>query len=254
LIDLNSIVSSMIALTGALTTVRATTGKTVTIHGQLPPTGFNGQGGLLGQGNVGGIAAALTVSAASPYYPLSLTYVTDNATTTYEFGSWGKQANLPSVRGALALPNNFFGGAPSEPQTVTEANLETALTAAKAYYTENGQTYSGLDARTFRQIDGSLTIVPGSQAPNGSNSASLASQPQSAEVAAWSAANKTCYAIIDITDTGTVDGLAGPGTLFASLAGHPRSSCKADTFAGRSRTAGSVASTNGWAGSSAGAP
>ena len=122
--------------------------------------------------------------------------------------TFDSQSEIPGVLvSVIAFPTPPV---PAEPGTAPE-NLQKALTGAKTFYTQNNQTYSGLDATTFAGIDTGLTVIAGNVSSTKSNVISLLvpSSGTVARLAAWDGSH-TCLAIIDITDSSTLEGFGCP--------------------------------------------
>jgi hypothetical protein len=132
----------------------------------------------------------------------------------------------------LVSPNGFptLPSKPSNPGPPTQY-LQTALTGAKTYYTQNNQSYSGLDASTFAAVDTGLVGVAGNVAAikPGYVSIQVPTGGTVVLLAAWDG-SATCLAIVDITDTTTVEGFGGPATIYVSLAQATKAECSALTF------------------------
>src|SRR5487761_1377206 len=60
---------------------------------------------------------------------------------------------------AIAIPT-FLSVTKSANDTAAQSNLQTALTAAKTYYTQNNQTYSGIQ-QGFTAIDAGVGYLTG---------------------------------------------------------------------------------------------
>jgi hypothetical protein len=84
--------------------------------------------------------------------------------------------------------------------TAAESNLQTALTGAKTYYTEYNQSYSGLDARTWANLDTDLTAVFGGSS-TGPSVISIRTEDQGAvvELTALAPLAGGCFGILDVT-------------------------------------------------------
>jgi hypothetical protein len=144
----------------------------------------------------------------------------------------------------VAIPT-FINVAKSAANSATQSNLQTAVTAARTYYTQNGQSFSGLDPTTFAAIDTGLTAVGGSTASNGPKTVSISSSSNYVVLAAWSNAS-TCWSIIDIVDSTTLEGYAGPVTIYLTSPAVTEAECSAATFNSASAISGAVISWNGF--------
>jgi prepilin-type N-terminal cleavage/methylation domain-containing protein len=162
---------------------------------------------------------------------------------------------------AIAIPT-YLSVTNSATDTSAQSNLLTALTGAKAYYTEQKQSYSGLcytpscgggTANSgFIGIDTGLSSVSGSPAGGGSSSGSHVVSLYSVSgsllvVTAWSQGPHNCWGIIDSTVAAGVDGQAALyGTMFVEDPNVLASVCKGSLFAGLSKVAGSKWSLSGF--------
>jgi hypothetical protein len=252
LVNLGSVVASMVALSGPVTetAVTGTSGSTVTLHGLLPQTSLNQNGGIDGSSDISGVAATLAVSTRAPFYPVEASYSSGGLTRTFRYLSWGKQVSLPSIRGAVAMPKDLFGpgGSPSStssPDSAIQSDLQTALTATEAFYTENN-TFRGLSRNSLKTMDADLDWVSGRTASTGPTSISVYARAQSVVVAAWSPSTGDCLAIVNILDNSVVDGATGPKAIFTERSTQPPTACRAIAFAGRRQTQSSVTSATGF--------
>jgi type IV pilus assembly protein PilA len=109
---------------------------------------------------------------------------------------------------AIAIPT-FLSVTKSANVTAAESNLQTAFTAAKTYYTQQNQTYSGLQGG-FAAIDTGLTSVISTTGSAGPNSVSIGSGAQYVVMTAWSSSNQQCFGLLDVTAAGAYTGTAWP--------------------------------------------
>jgi len=150
---------------------------------------------------------------------------------------------------AIAIPT-FLSVTKSANDTAAQSNLQTALTGAKAYYTQQQQSYSGVcylgncgNAANsgFQGIDTGLSSVTASVNSTGPHVVSLDNVPLKSGsllvVVAWAQGTQNCWGIIDSTAPNSVDGQTNfTGTMFAEDANVPTSLCKAGLFAGAAKT------------------
>jgi type IV pilus assembly protein PilA len=145
---------------------------------------------------------------------------------------------------AIAIPT-FLSVTKSANDTAAQSNLQTALTGAKTYYTENNQTYTGVFGG-FGAIDTGLSAITGTAASTGPHVISMDAASGSLVVmVAWAAGTQNCWGIIDSTASNSVDGqVAFTGTLYAEDLNVASSVCKGTVFAGAAKVGKS--STNGF--------
>jgi type IV pilus assembly protein PilA len=138
---------------------------------------------------------------------------------------------------AIAIPT-FLSVTKGANNTAAQANLQSAMTGAKAYYTEaNGQqSYSGIDVgyangpSTISQLAGAPVFVSGG-ASTGVNFVSISTQQNGSadalEMTAWSKGTQNCWIIINLASPqGTaVLGETQPGTYYAVDQDVPSASC-----------------------------
>ncbi len=241
----SSFLDTFVALTGTITRVPGPANSTdVFLRGTVR------QSSVLGtQADAG----TLEISGAAPFYPVKLSYTDPNAgSQVYAFSGWGEHVAATAPSGPISPPPNLFGQPPGGSSggagdVATESNLQTALTGAKVYYTENNQTYAGLDPSTFASIDTGLTAVPGSQPSTAANVVSLSSSATWVVLAGWSPATHDCLAIVDATAAARLDGAQRLGTYYLRTPGATEASCRAATYAGAGLAAGATKiSTNGF--------
>ena len=134
---------------------------------------------------------------------------------------------------AIGLPT-FLSTTKTANITSAQANLQTALTGANAYYTDGNQTYSGVNlggnpnVSDISQIDTGLTFVSGSNSTN-LNIVSLWTDGSSSLVlAAYARGAKDCWYVIDLkTPSPTVWGGLGDGTYYSVTSAVDASTCVA---------------------------
>jgi len=131
------------------------------------------------------------------------------------------------------------GGSASAP-----SNVQTALTASKTYYLENGESYTGLDPTTFAALGTGLKAVDGTTHSSGPGVISLLASNTYVVLAAWGSGK--CWSIIDITDSTTLEGFTGPGTIYVTSPDVTKGKCSAATFNSTSAIPGAVVSTSGF--------
>ena len=109
---------------------------------------------------------------------------------------------------AIGLPT-FLSTTKTANTTSAQANLQTALTGANVYFTDDHQTYSGVNVggnpnvSDISQIDTGLTFVSGSNSTN-LNIVSLWTDGSSSLVlAAYAKGTRDCWYIIDLRTAGT---------------------------------------------------
>lgn len=136
---------------------------------------------------------------------------------------------------AIAIPT-FLSVTKSANDTAAQSNLQTALTGAKTFYTQNNQTYSGVYTG-FAAVDTGLSTVPVTTNSTGPHIVSLGiptagSSGSEVAMAALASGTGNCWAIVDLTSGGSALGFTGPGTLYAenkSASGSP-AACNANLF------------------------
>ena len=133
---------------------------------------------------------------------------------------------------AIALPT-FLSTTASANKTSAQANLQTALTASDAYYTEANQTYQGIDSvsgnpniSNISAVDTGLNFVSGSNS-TGINSVSLWTDNSTSLVfAAFSAGTRDCWYVIELkAPSSSVWSGLGTGTYYAVDQGVGSAAC-----------------------------
>jgi type IV pilus assembly protein PilA len=135
---------------------------------------------------------------------------------------------------AVAIPT-FLSTTKTANSTTAQSNLQTALTGANAYWTEEGQTYAGIDVAgntdvsNISQIDTGVNYVSGANS-TGLNVVSLwTDKSTSLVLSAYSPATHDCWTVIDLkgVPSSPVWGLSAMGTYYARDAGVAASDCLA---------------------------
>jgi prepilin-type N-terminal cleavage/methylation domain-containing protein len=135
---------------------------------------------------------------------------------------------------AVAIPT-FLSTTKTANSTTAQSNLQTALTGANAYWTEEGQTYSGIDVAgnttvsNISQIDTGVNYVSGANS-TGLNVVSLwTDKSTSLVLSAYSPATHDCWTVIDLkgVPSSPVWGLSTMGTYYARDAGVTAGDCMA---------------------------
>ena len=142
---------------------------------------------------------------------------------------------------AIAIPT-FLSATKSASDTAAQANLQTALTSSKAYFSEASasQSYSGIlvantKVSTVSQITSALTYYSGSNS-TGLNTVSLSTAGAGAanalELTAWAPGTHNCWIVVDLNSPQAAPGVLGEtriGTYYAVDMAVPASSCIAGT-------------------------
>ena len=133
---------------------------------------------------------------------------------------------------AIAIPT-FLSTTASANRTSAEANLQTALTGADAYYTQAKQTYAGIDEASttvsnISAVDTGLTFVSGTNS-TGQNVISLWTDGSTSLIlAAASPATQECFYLIDLKAPATIWGNSlGTGDYYAVNKGVGDATCTA---------------------------
>ncbi|MGD0945493.1 MAG: prepilin-type N-terminal cleavage/methylation domain-containing protein [Acidimicrobiales bacterium] len=134
---------------------------------------------------------------------------------------------------AIAIPT-FLSTAKTANSTAAQANLQTALTGANAYWTEEGQTYSGIDSAGNPTVSNISDIDTGVNYVSGTNSSGLnvvslwTDGSTSLVMSAYAPGTHDCWSIVDLkAPSSTVWGGLGMGTYYALDAGVPAGDCVA---------------------------
>ncbi len=158
---------------------------------------------------------------------------------------------------AIAIPT-FLSTTKNASDTAAQANLQSSLTGAKAYYTEtNGQqSYSGIDVATgngqstISQLAGAPVFVSGGPS-TGVNFVSISTQQNGSadalEMTAWSKGTENCWIIVSLSapQTTAVLGETATGTYYAVDPNVPSASCIAGTGTTFTNWPGSVVAQTG---------
>ncbi|MGD0442294.1 MAG: prepilin-type N-terminal cleavage/methylation domain-containing protein [Acidimicrobiales bacterium] len=134
---------------------------------------------------------------------------------------------------AIAIPT-FLSTTKTANSTTAQANLQTALTGANAYWTESNQSYSGIDVSgnpnvsNISEIDTGVNYVSGTNS-SGLNVVSLWTDGSTSLVlSAYAPGTHDCWSIIDLkAPSSTVWGGLGMGTWYARDAGVAPGDCMA---------------------------
>ena len=152
---------------------------------------------------------------------------------------------------AVAIPT-FLSTTKNAGKTSAQANLQTALTSADAYWTSANQSFAGIDtgANTavsdISAIDTGMSFVSGTAANStGLNVVSIwTDQSTSLVLAAYSPGPRNCYYIIEMkAPSNAVWGGLGMGTWFSVVPSVDASTCVAQ---GTTPTGAVAPQTGGW--------
>ena len=135
---------------------------------------------------------------------------------------------------AVAIPT-FLTATKAANSTTAQANMQTALTGANAYWTEEGQSYSGIDVAGNPNVSNISEIDTGVNYVSGTNSSGLnvvslwTDKSTSLVLSAYSPATHDCWTVIDLkgVPSSPVWGLSAMGTYYARDAGVAASDCLA---------------------------
>ena len=151
---------------------------------------------------------------------------------------------------AIAIPT-FLSVTKNANDTAAQANLQTALTGAKSYFTQQNQTYTGIaGAGGITSIDVGLSFVTTATPSTGPNVISLDKVSGSTLVmVTWAKGTQNCWGVVDVT-AGVVGGIDGQsatftGTIYAEDKDVPSGTCVGSLFAGGGKTG--LSSTTGFA-------
>jgi type IV pilus assembly protein PilA len=140
---------------------------------------------------------------------------------------------------AIAIPT-FLSVTKAANDTAAQANLQTTLTGAKTWFTQNNQTYTGVN---FKSVDINVSTVAGKTSSDSVVSYATSADGGTIGLEAWSATN-VCWGIVDTT-TGN-----NPGTTYFAVTNVTSTT---GCTAAASVPAGAKTSTNGF-GSITGVP
>jgi type IV pilus assembly protein PilA len=160
---------------------------------------------------------------------------------------------------AIAIPT-YLSVTNGASDSAAQSNLLTALTGAKAYYSEQQQSYSGVCYLSncgnaansgLQGIDTGLSSVTGTYASTGAHIVSfqnvVGNRGSLLVITAWSQGSHNCWAIIDSTAPNSVDGQTSfLGTMFAEQPNVQSATCKGTLFQGSAKVAGSKSSLTGF--------
>jgi type IV pilus assembly protein PilA len=133
---------------------------------------------------------------------------------------------------AIAIPT-FLSTTASATRTSSQANLQTALTAADAYFTEANQTYQGIDStNNDSSISNISALATGMNFVSGSSSTGIDSvslwtdNSNSVVLASYSAGTQDCWYVIDLkAPSASVWGGLTTGTYYAVDKGVGTAAC-----------------------------
>ncbi len=134
----------------------------------------------------------------------------------------------------MAIPI-FLTVTKSANNTTVQANLQTALTGANAYWTQEGQTYSGIDSSGNQAVSNLSDIDTGVNYVSGTNSSGLnvvslwTDGSTSLVLSAWAPGTHDCWSILDLKAPATIWGQSlDMGTYYALDANVAAADCVAD--------------------------
>lgn len=142
---------------------------------------------------------------------------------------------------AIAIPT-FLSTTKEANNTAVQANLQLAFTGAKTFYTNEGQTYSGIlggagvtGVSDIQQIDTGLSYVTSSTGSSGSHQVSVfpGNGGTYLVMAAWAPGTQLCWVLLDIPtpQTTAVQGHSSAiGTWFMLYRGGVQANCAAANF------------------------
>ena len=103
---------------------------------------------------------------------------------------------------AIAIPT-FLSVTKNANDTAAQANLQTALTGAKSYYTQQNQTYTNimnLTTSNIISIDVGLSFVTAAAPSSGPQVVSIDNVNGSRLVmVAWAKGTRNCWGVVDVT-------------------------------------------------------
>jgi type IV pilus assembly protein PilA len=146
---------------------------------------------------------------------------------------------------AIAIPT-YLSITKGANNTAAQSNLQTALTGAKAYYTQSNQTYTGItnstSSSTIQQIDTGINYVTGTTASNGPHQVwiGVSADGSSVLLAAFANGTNDCWFIFDDTAAnGTSEAIDGvtvtaAGTTFGVQHSSSNTTCGKTAFSGPS--------------------
>src|SRR5271166_556021 len=131
---------------------------------------------------------------------------------------------------AIAIPT-FLSVTKQANDTASQANLQTALTGAKTFYTQQNQTYTNIDnlaTSNINSIDVGLSFVTKATASNGPSVISIDNVNGSfLAMASWAKGTQNCWGIADVTSAQAALGQAATftGTVYAEKPNIASSAC-----------------------------
>jgi len=135
---------------------------------------------------------------------------------------------------AIAIPT-FLSTTKAANSTTAQANLQTALTGANAYWMQEGQTYSGIDSSGNPNVSNISEIDTGVNYVSGTNSTGLnvvslwTGGGTSLVLSAYAPGTHDCWSIIDLKAPATIWGQSlDMGTYYALDANVAAADCVAD--------------------------
>jgi len=151
---------------------------------------------------------------------------------------------------AIAIPT-FLSVTKQANDTAAQSNLQTALTGAKTFYTQQNQTYSNIMNSTtsnIQSIDVGLSFVTKTVASTGPNVVSMVNVNGSElGMVAWAKGTRNCWGIIDFTSgaVAATDGQAigFTGTLYAEDPNVGSGVCVATLFTSSATKVGKASTT-----------
>lgn len=143
---------------------------------------------------------------------------------------------------AIAIPT-FLSVTKQANDTAAQANLQTALTGAKTFYTQQNQTYSNIEnpaTSNIQSIDVGLSFVTKTAASTGPSIVSIDNVNGSElSMVTWAKGTRNCWGMIDFTAASTVavDGQAVgfTGTLYTEDPNVASGTCVATVFNGTAK-------------------
>jgi type IV pilus assembly protein PilA len=151
---------------------------------------------------------------------------------------------------AIAIPT-FLSVTKSANNTAAQSNLQTAFTSAKTYFEGANQTYSGLYSSTttsnIKQVDTGLAFVTAAASTsNQSISVVTGGTGTYVVLAAFSAATKDCWEILDSTSTQTATAADWSETTVGTWYGVIKATTSATCVAGGTAPSSGNISTTGF--------
>ncbi|MGD0084930.1 MAG: prepilin-type N-terminal cleavage/methylation domain-containing protein [Acidimicrobiales bacterium] len=153
---------------------------------------------------------------------------------------------------AIAIPT-YLSVTKNANNTAAQANLQTALTGAKTFYTNEGQSYQFINGgssgvSTISAIDTGLSYATGTSSSTQSHVVSLyvGNGGQYVILTALALGTNDCWGIADLAQpqSSAVQGKTGTGTLYFLQRGASTTACAASSFgAGQATANGGVSQT-----------